>query len=351
MIRIPVDMKPPYQVHIESGLLQRLGDEMARLMPPPRALALIADDQVDRLYGQEAVQSLEQKGFRVARNAYAHGEANKNLRSWQCMLEFLSREHITRSDAVIALGGGITGDMAGFAAASYLRGIPLVHVPTSLLAMVDSCVGGKTAVNLPQGKNLAGAFHQPQAVFIDPSVLRTLPREAFLDGMAEAIKTAMIGDHPLFNLLAKGSFEDRMEEVIAGCLAVKARLVAEDERDQKARQWLNLGHTFGHALESSSGYAISHGRAVAIGMGMAARLAERLGLCEKACVNSLTEALRANGLPVAIEHDPHALWEAILQDKKREGELLTLVLPQTVGKCIRYPIAMEELEPLVIAMG
>lgn len=339
---IPVATQRPYEVRVERGLLSRLGAELAPLTSA-RHVALIADDTVDGLYGDKAEQALAREGFQVERMRFPHGESSKNLAAYAQMLDFLAEKRLTRADAVVALGGGVTGDMAGFAAATYLRGVALVQAPTTFLAMVDSAVGGKTGVDLPAGKNLVGAFWQPLCVLCDPDVLQTLPPATFADGTAEALKYGVLGSERLFDTLATGSFADALEDVIATCLTEKARLASEDETDRGSRQLLNLGHTIGHAIERCSGYAVSHGRAVAIGMVGATRIAVKMGLCGADCLARLIAALRANGLPTETDETPENLLNAALGDKKRMGDTITFVLPRRIGACELHPVPVTEL--------
>jgi len=336
----------PYHVKIERGLLAETGKELMALTDKANSVMVIADHNVCALYGEQVEASLSKSGFLVYRHIFPNGESHKELYTWQGMLCALAENRMTRTDWVIALGGGVTGDMAGFAAATYLRGIRFMQIPTTLLAMVDSSVGGKTGVNLPMGKNLAGAFYQPSAVLCDPDALFTLPKETLLDGVAEAIKTAILGDEEMFGWFASGVYADHMEEIIARCVAIKTGYVARDEHDRGERQLLNLGHTMGHAIERLSGYEISHGRAVSMGMVIAARLALALGICDRDCLNGIEQTLHTCGLPVDSPYQPGEMLNVILSDKKRAGDCLTLVLPKRIGECVLYPVAVPELTQL-----
>lgn len=346
MRTVRVNAARPYEVRVERGLLARAGRELLAALGGPCAVAVLTDDTVNAIYGAALQASLERCGFRVARYAIPHGEANKTLDTWAGMLRFLADSRLTRTDCVVALGGGVAGDMAGFAAASYLRGVALAQIPTTLLAMVDSSVGGKTGVNLPAGKNLAGAFWQPRVVLCDPDTLATLPEDTLADGVAEALKYGMLGDIGLFELLAGQDWRSETERVIGTCVAAKARLVEADERDTASRQLLNLGHTFGHAIEKCSALTLSHGRAVAVGMAYATRLAVRLGLCQNETLDKLTVALKQNRLPTSAPYGPEELCEAALSDKKRAGGVLALVLPREIGRCELYPAEVARLPEL-----
>ena len=337
----------PYDVLIERGLLEECGEILKETLGKTCRAAILTDDTVDALYGAQAEYSLKQAGFDVCRFAIPHGEENKNLTVWATMLDFLAQNQLTRSDVIVALGGGVVGDMAGFAAASFLRGVKFMQIPTTLLAMVDSSVGGKTGLNLTAGKNLAGAFYQPCVVLCDPDALWTLKPEQLADGVAEVIKYGVLGDRPLFDLLKDGHWHDQMLSVIETCVAAKAKLVEADERDTGSRQLLNLGHTLGHAIEKCSHYEISHGHAVAIGMVYAARLAERTGWAECPVSDELIRALEANHLPVSAPFDAQQLCEVALSDKKRKGNTITFVLPRRIGRCELKDMSVEELPAVV----
>ena len=248
-----------------------------------------------------------------------------------------------------ALGGGVTGDMAGFAAASYLRGIRYVQLPTTLLSAVDSSVGGKTAIDLAAGKNLAGAFLQPAAVLCDTDCLRSLPAAVFADGAAEAIKTGVLSGETLFSLFEDGTLTDAPAEVIARCVRYKAGVVERDEKEQGERRKLNLGHTVGHAIEKCSGYAVPHGHAVAAGLAIMARASERLGWAEAGASARITACLKRNGLPTDTDYSAEALAAAALADKKRSGESITVVVPKTIGGCELKKIPVAELLPVIAA--
>jgi len=247
---------------------------------------------------------------------------------------------------VVALGGGVVGDMAGFAAATYLRGVPFAQIPTTLLAMVDSSVGGKTAVDLPAGKNLAGAFYQPGIVLCDYETLRTLPTEVYYDGCAEMIKHGVILSAELFELLKEPisvGMGEVMEDVIARNVTIKRDIVAADEKETGIRQILNFGHTIGHGIEKHSDYRVTHGKAVAIGMVIASRAASRMGLCGEDCHREIVEAVKRYQLPTETDIPAEKLIEAAFFDKKRKGQYITLILPERIGKCAAKIFSMDEL--------
>ena len=314
---------------------------------PECKLALIADDRVWSLYGARTQAKLTACGYRVVPYTFPQGEASKNMNELSRLLEFLAAQRLTRTDMIAALGGGVTGDMAGFAAAVYLRGIEFIQLPTTLLAAVDSSVGGKTAVDLKAGKNLAGAFWQPSGVYCDCDTFQTLPPDIWADGMAEAIKYGVISDRELFERFEAGFDETSYPDMVAACVSIKRDIVEEDERDTGKRQLLNFGHTLGHGIELCSGYRISHGRAVAVGMVLAAKLAEKIGFAEEACSDRLEKLLLANRLPIRTDIPMAELVKAAAVDKKRKGDRLTLVLPRQIGDCRLYDILISELEGLL----
>ncbi len=340
MTELTVRASGTYRVRIERGALTTIAEHW---LDAPRAMALVAEERVDRLYGDRVAAGLEAAGIRVERWTFPGGEAAKSGRTLFELLEFLAEKKLSRSDALAALGGGVTGDLTGFAAAVYLRGVPFVQVPTTLLAMVDASVGGKTAVNLRAGKNLAGAFHQPAYVAIDPDVLATLPPAVLADGVSEALKTGAISDRALFDRLAKGYDPAEAEAVVARCVAIKRDLVEADERDTGARQLLNFGHTVGHAIEKASGYAVSHGQAVALGMLLEARGAEAAGFAEAPVSDLIRRALVANHLPVACPFSAEALLDTMLRDKKVRSGRIALALPREIGRCALLEIDVDAL--------
>ena len=345
---IQVHTSPAYPVAIGSGLLARCGQQLRELLGACH-MAVIADSTVASLYLETVTGSLRAAGFTVSSFVFPAGEGSKNLSTLSDILEFLAGEHLTRTDCVAALGGGVTGDMAGFAAAVYLRGIRYVQLPTTLLSAVDSSVGGKTAIDLKAGKNLAGAFLQPAAVLCDTDCLRSLPNYVFADGAAEAIKTGVLDDESLFALFEDGTLTAAPDAVIARCVAYKAGVVERDEKEQNERRLLNLGHTVGHAIEKCSGYTIPHGHAVAAGLAIIARSAEALGWTEEPIADRISACLSKNGLPTSTDYSAEALAEAALADKKRSGGDITLVIPKRIGACELKKVPVAELLPIIRA--
>lgn len=340
MTTVTVRASRPYEVTIGRGLLDTVGRQAAGQWKG-RSAAVVSDSTVAPLYLNRVKDSLERAGFQVHSFVFPAGEDQKNGGTYLKLLEFLAARRLTRADGLIALGGGVVGDLAGFAAATFLRGIGFLQLPTTLLAAVDSSVGGKTAIDLTNGKNLAGAFYQPQAVLCDLDTLDTLPAAVFADGCAEVIKYGMIGDPALLARLETVDFRADPEELVARCVAQKRDLVEQDEFDTGARQLLNLGHTLGHGVEACSGYTVSHGRAVAIGMTLVTRAAVAFGRCPAEVLPRLRRLLERYGLPDATAYSAQALYEKTLSDKKRSGDTISLVVPVAWGasQLVRIPVS------------
>lgn len=347
MITVDIEASKAYKVHIGAGLLAQAGSYARAVLGGEKA-AIVTDDTVDRLYAGVVEKSLQAHGYKVVKFVIASGEASKNAENYIALLNFLAQQKITRSDCVIALGGGVPGDLAGFAAATFLRGIAYMQIPTTLLAMVDSSVGGKTAIDLEAGKNLAGAFYQPDAVLCDPAALDTLPPQIFADGCAEVIKYGVILDEELFEWL-KQPLQPQIERVIARCVQLKRDIVMQDEQDHGVRQLLNFGHTIGHAIEANSHFAISHGSAVAIGMCIAAKAAAKQGLCSEQCAKEIERMVAEYRLPVQTEYTAEQLCQAALSDKKRSGSSMNLILPERIGCCCIRKIPVEALQSFIEA--
>ena len=345
-VSIPAREAITYEIRISRGLRHQAGALISRVHTPCRVL-LLTDDTVEALYAREVAESLTAAGFSIVTHVIPHGEASKSAVSLMDLLEKMATEHLTRSDLLVALGGGVVGDLGGFAAAVYQRGIPCIQMPTTLLAMVDSSVGGKTAIDLAAGKNLCGAFHQPSLVICDTECLNTLPPEILADGMAEVIKYAFISDRSLFDLLQQDT--PHMEEVIRLCVEDKRALVEADETDKGARQLLNLGHTVGHAIEACSDFTISHGSAVAMGMVIITRAAVKTGICEAETLNALIALLEKYGLPTECPFTTEQLYAVALSDKKRTGNSITLVVPYGVADSRLVTVPADALEEYIRA--
>lgn len=341
MKTVSVHASRSYEIRIGRGLLQGAGEQI-RAVTDAKKVMLVSDDAVWPLYGGAVRRSLETAGLTVSSFVFPHGESSKCACTYLELLDALCAQQLTRKDAIAALGGGVAGDLAGFAASTYLRGIGFIQIPTTLLAMVDSSVGGKTAIDLPAGKNLAGTFYQPWLVLCDPDCLDSLPDEIFRDGCAEVIKYAVLGNAPFFEELNCTPPHAQLEHIIETCVRMKRDIVAQDEFDRGQRQLLNLGHTFGHGIEACSGFAVSHGSAVAIGMAMIVRSAAQLGLCTAGTRDAVLALLRQYGLPVDCAYPVEQMLGTILHDKKASGGSINLIVPTAVGSCeIRKTPASE----------
>lgn len=343
---IRVHCSRDYDVLIGSGLLNTLGALVSEVHAPCK-VAVISDSNVAPLYLETAAASLEGAGFEPVSFVFPAGEASKNLATFSDILDFCAEQRLTRTDLIVALGGGVTGDMAGFAAASYLRGIEYVQVPTSLLSAVDSSVGGKTAVDIPAGKNLVGAFKQPLRVVCDIDAFDTLTEEVFRDGCAECIKYGVLGSPRLLDIFAEGSAKEHIEEVVAISVQTKADYVADDEFDTGARRYLNLGHTIGHAIERTANFTLMHGHCVAIGMVMISRAGEALGITAPGTTEQLIAMCQKNGLPVSCDFSTEDLLEGALADKKRKGGNIALIIPKKLGECMTHTVPVTELETIL----
>ncbi len=336
MTTVTVNASKTYDIKIGAGLLSTLAQEVKRL-PKVQKVCIVSDSNVFPLFGKTCVGSLERAGYTVSTFVFPAGEASKNGNTYLELLNDLAVNKLTRSDLIIALGGGVVGDLAGFAAATYLRGIAFIQIPTSLLAAVDSSVGGKTAIDLPAGKNLAGAFYQPSLVLCDTDILNSLPEEVFIEGCAEAIKYGVLYDPNLFTYLEETGLSFDREKVIARCVSLKRDAVVADEFDTGERMKLNLGHTIGHGEEAKSHFAVSHGKAVAIGMAIVAR-ASNCPDCDR-----IVELLSKFRLPTRTEYTAEELYTYTLSDKKRSGGTVSLIIPNRIGDCAIVPTPVENL--------
>ena len=336
-VHVPARSKS-YYVHIGRGLLDCVGS----LAPRARGKAmLVCDSNIAPLYAKRAEASLAAAGFEPYTHVFPAGEQSKCASVLFEVLGDMARNRLTRSDTVFALGGGVTGDLAGLAASLYMRGIGLVQVPTSLLASVDSSVGGKTAVDLPEGKNLVGTFCQPDMVICDTETFSTLPPEQIANGFGEIIKTGMIRDAGLFEAAAAPQIDTaHLESLVHRCVRIKRDVVCADEREGGLRRILNFGHTFGHAVEKCAGFTLPHGFCVAIGMAMITRACVKRGICPRGTLEALIAALHARGLPTTTRFCTQELFDAMMADKKRASDSLALVLPLGIGKveCRKVPL-------------
>lgn len=348
MKTVTVCASKQYDIKIGPGLLASIGQEMAALGGATQ-ICVVSDSNVFPLYGERAVSSLEQAGFSVCSYVFPAGEESKNAVTFFELLNQLAAQKLTRSDMILALGGGVVGDLAGFAAACYLRGIRFVQAPTTLLAAVDSSVGGKTAIDLPAGKNLAGAFCQPSLVICDTETLESLSADIFRDGCAEVIKYAVLYDPALFQTLLRTKLLFDRESVIARCVELKRNVVMEDEFDTGSRMKLNLGHTIGHGVEAKSNFAVSHGKAVSIGMAIVSRASENFGWCNPGISDQICSILNTFGLPTHTEFTSDELFTFTLSDKKRSGNAVRLIVPREIGVCDIVPTPVSQLKPFIEA--
>lgn len=348
MQTIHVDLgERSYPVIIGQNLLSQVG-ALCKQYAGGRTAYLITNETIAPLYAQQVEGSLASSGYKVHTYILGDGEKTKSFPYYEALLKDMAEAGLTREDIVITLGGGVVGDLGGFAAASYMRGIKFVQVPTSLLAMVDSSVGGKVAIDLPQGKNLVGAFWQPECVLIDTMVLQTLSEDLFRDSMGEVIKYGVMCDAKLFEELEReplhvSSPADRLERIIATCVEIKARIVSLDEKEAGMRALLNLGHTFGHAIEAESHFELGHGSSVAIGLNLMAAACEKKGRCDRASVSRIFELCAAHGLPTTSPYSLENLTPWLKSDKKRRGSSYKIVEVLGIGKTEVVKVSSTEL--------
>jgi 3-dehydroquinate synthase len=328
-----------YDIHIQWGALDELG-ALFRNIGLGGAAFVVSDDAVGSLYGERAIESLQSAGFETALHTFPAGESSKHLDTVRGVYDWLLEHHAERSSTVVALGGGVVGDLAGFAASSYLRGVPLVHVPTSLLAMVDASIGGKTGIDHAKGKNLIGAFYSPRLVVSDPSLLTTLPPRSLRDGFAEAIKHALILDPQMLDVLEEDAARllaiesDLMVEFVARNAAIKASVVTQDEREGGLRMILNFGHTTAHAIEAVTGYTkVMHGEADSVGMMVAAEIGRRMGITPASIGERQARIFERYSLPVRMSGlDIDAVITAMAYDKKVASKTIRWILLEAEGK-------------------
>ena len=345
MDTIHIQASTAYDVIIERNSLPRIG-EYLHSIKPACSVMIVTDDNVGSLYASTVSDSLQQAGYTVHTYMFPHGESEKNGYRLMDLVETLGGTKLTRKDLIIALGGGVVGDLAGFAAATYLRGIDYVQVPTSLLAAVDSSVGGKTAVNLKCGKNLWGAFKQPILVLCDPKTLSTLPKEEWINGCGEIIKYGFL-DHPeLLDQLRERpllQYPEDVDSIISQCVRIKAQVVELDERESGLRATLNLGHTFGHGIEHGSAFTIPHGNAVALGLLIMARGAVAHRELDASVLPILENLLQSHQLPTATTISKDIILEEASHDKKASGSSITIVVPTGYGMSVLKKVTFQEL--------
>ena len=351
MPTVSVHTSSPYEVFIDDRTIDDVGAVAQATAGGTRAL-VISDSHVAPHYLARVRTSLADAGYhQVASHVFPAGEESKTLATYGACLEAAARAQLGRGDVMVALGGGVVGDVAGFAAATYMRGCHCVQVPTSLLAMVDSSVGGKTAVDLPQGKNLAGAFFQPSAVVADTRTLDTLSAAFFKDGAGEIAKYGAIADEALFTRLERGLARDDTDlpAVIARCVEIKRDLVEADEREAGVRRYLNFGHTLGHAIERLSGFTESHGCAVVTGMCLISRAAATMGCCDASVPRRINAFARTHGYATTTRYSADELFSAALSDKKRQGDTMPVVVVPAIGRCEVVPLSLADFRTWIEA--
>ncbi len=344
MLKMTVAASTPYDILIDRDILGQCCDFIKPLTSAKKIL-VISDSNVAPLYAKKIVFALEKENFNASLFTFPAGEENKTLQTVSAMLDAMCRFGLTREDMVIAVGGGVTGDMVGFAASIYLRGIDFIQIPTSLLSQVDSSVGGKTGCDLPFGKNLVGAFHNPRLVLIDTATLDTLPSEFFCDGMGEIIKTGAIKDEKLFNCLSAEDCDLSLEKIIYACVDIKRTVVEKDFKESGERRLLNFGHTLGHAIELYYDFrGITHGEAVGVGMLMITRAAEQQGLTKAGTAERLEKILKEFNLKTQVDAPTKDLLALCHRDKKSTSQFINLVLIKEIGCAYVHKIPLKELE-------
>ncbi len=345
MKTVTVSASKKYEIFIQRGIIADCGKYISECVKSEK-FAVITDDIVDGLYSETVMKSLAENGLSAVKFVFEHGEESKCSDTLNRIYEFLCENNITRSDCIIALGGGVTGDMAGYASGTFLRGIPYIQIPTTLLAQIDSSVGGKTAIDLPCGKNLVGVFKQPECVICDPDVLKTLSQEILSDGMAEAIKYGMIRDKELFNLIAEHNIDnvnEVIEEIIYKCISIKRDVVEADEFDKGERMILNFGHTLAHAIESFYNYkTYTHGSAVAVGMALITECELKNNTGSEEMLSALVKCIQAYKLPLSVPASMNELVPLCLKDKKRESSYINIIVCDVIGQCRIVKLSIDD---------
>lgn len=347
MKAVKVSTGRPYDILIERGLINKCG-ELVRSVTKATKAVVVTDSNVEKIYAEKVMASLKNNDFDVELFVFEASEQSKTLDTIAKMYECFADFRMSRKDIVVALGGGVTGDMAGFAAATYMRGIEFVQIPTSLLAQVDSSVGGKTGVDIPQGKNLVGAFWQPDMVIIDPDTLSTLPQHFINDGMAEVIKYGCIMDKKLFATLENNNAMDIIEDIIFTCVSIKRDVVNADERESGIRMLLNFGHTLGHSLEKIYNFnGLSHGQAVAIGMVMITKATDKAGITPEGTAEKIEKLCLKYNLPVSDKASVKEIAETCATDKKAGNNGVHLVLLKEIGSAFTQKTELADLESFI----
>ncbi len=347
MRKIRLNTRASYDVMVGENLIRSAGQYIREISSASKVL-IISDEVVKGLFFDIAAKSLGECDFEVFSYVVASGETSKSLLSAEKIYSFLLENQFTRSDLIVALGGGVVGDLAGFVASTYMRGVDFVQIPTTLLAQIDASIGGKNGINLPYGKNLVGTIHQPRLVLADTNTLATLPKKLISDGMAEAIKCSLIKSSELFYKIKNLELEDFLEDLIFECINIKKEIVEDDEFEQSERKLLNFGHTLGHAIEKLYGFSgYTHGQAVAIGMAYATRAGEKLGLTKAGTYEELISVLEKYQLPTKVPCGVDALIEIAKSDKKSAGEFFDVVLIESIGNGLVKRIPTADLRQYI----
>ena len=342
MEKVTVNASTKYDILIDRGILDKSGELISQVIKKGKAL-VVTDDNVDGFYGERMMKSLFDAGIDAKKFVFPHGEASKSHSTLLGIYEFMAENGYTRSDFIVALGGGVVGDTAGYAAATYMRGIDFVQVPTTGISQADSSVGGKTAVNINGGKNLVGAFHQPRLVICDTDTLNTLTPEFFSDGMAEIVKHGMIRSAELFDILANKDIKENIVDIMKRNVTIKGKVVENDEREKGERMLLNFGHTLAHALEKYYNFTgLTHGYAIAIGMSTFTHIAERRGMCKAGVADKLDALLEECGLPLTDNAPLHELYTLSLRDKKHLASGMNIVICSDIGQSEVVKMSVDE---------
>ena len=339
MNKITINTNPSYDVIIEDNLLNSVDKYILEYISPCK-VCIITDSTVNSLYANKVKFNMEKSGFITSKVVFPPGEHSKSLANYSNIIEAIGNEGLTKSDCIIALGGGVVGDLAGFVASSYMRGIKYIQIPTSYLAALDSSVGGKTGINLLRGKNLVGSFWNPLLVLCDPTVFNTLPTVKRMDGIAEAVKNAVVTDKNLLEPIKTNSYT----YVIERCVSIKKSIVEADQYEESLRQLLSFGHLIGHAIEKLSGYSVSHGHAIAAGMVFEARAAYKMGLTDNDITQELTELLDDLGFITSINYSIDDLYEYAIMSKRINKNMINIVIPIEIGKCKLAKLELSRLK-------
>ncbi|HKL74054.1 MAG TPA: 3-dehydroquinate synthase [Clostridia bacterium] len=342
MKTIKVNASKTYDILLGNGIIDKIGTYLKEIIVCKK-IVIVTDTNVNKLYGENVATKLKESGFEVFIYEFLAGEKSKNSATYLELIAFIAKNHLQRSDCLLALGGGVVGDITGFAAATYMRGIKYIQVPTTLLSIIDSSVGGKTGIDLPEGKNLLGAFYQPDRVIADTKLLTTLPYEEVKNGKGELIKYGILLGGELWELIEQCEDPLKSEKMLSLCINYKRDIVEADEHENSVRKLLNLGHTAGHAIEKLTNYVLPHGECVALGIAIIIRASLKRGDLSLTSYNKIMSVLVAENMPITTEIDEKTIIDAALNDKKRQGNELTMVVVKDIGKCVMENVPIEKL--------